>query len=194
MLNKGCPAEGDGEKEAVLAASNPLLGQGVFVFLKMPESWKIVKTAIPPECNSLGKELVGNGFRWITSGLIHTILIDEPKNQAYPLILEVKEFFDKKEALETVRKKFDKNVKKGERIEMKKIHINGHEAQYVTWISQKKMFLKRKKVVLAHMEYAIYCGVTKRLMLFRISSSHIENFMEDKEKMLSILSSITCHF
>jgi hypothetical protein len=76
---------------------------------------------------------------------------------------------------------------------MKKIHINGHEAHCITWISQKKMFLKREKVTLANLEYATYCDATKRLMLFRISSSHIENFMEDKEKMLSILSSLTCH-
>ncbi|MDI6691205.1 MAG: hypothetical protein QMD13_06555 [Candidatus Bathyarchaeia archaeon] len=182
------------ECEAVLAATNPLLGRGVFVFLKLPESWKLLKTSMSPECNALGREIVGDGFRWITSGFIHAILVDEQKNQAYPLFLDVKEIFDNEKALEIIRRRFDKLASEGERIEMEKIHINGHEAHCVTWISQKKMFLKRKKVILANLEYATYCDATKRLILFRISSSHIENFMEDKEKMLSILSSLTCHF
>ncbi|MEM3696384.1 MAG: hypothetical protein QXQ94_02615 [Candidatus Bathyarchaeia archaeon] len=180
--------------EAVLAAANPLLGRGVFVFLKLPESWSLLKTSMSPECNALGREIVGNGFRWITSGFIHAILVDEQKNHAYPLFLEVKELFDHEKALEIIRKRFDKLVRESEHVEMKKLHTNGHEAQYATWVSQKKMFLKREKVVLAHLEYATYCDATKRLMLFRISSSHIGNFMEDKEKMLSILSSLTCHF
>jgi hypothetical protein len=181
------------ECEAVLAATNPLLGRGVFVFLKLPEFWKVLKSSMSPECNALGRDIVGNGFRWITSGFIHTILVNEQKNQAYPLFLEVRELFDNEKALEIIRKRCDKLVKEGERTEMKKIHINGHEAHCITWISQKKMFLKREKVVLANLEYATYCDATKRLMLFRISSSHVENFMEDKEKMLSILSSLTCH-
>jgi hypothetical protein len=181
------------ECEAVLAATNPLLGRGVFVFLKLPESWRLLKTSMSPECNALGREIVGDGFRWITSGFIHVILVDEQKNQAYPLFLEVKELFDNEKALEIIRRRFDKLVKEGERVEMKKMRINGHEAHYITWINQKRIFLKRKKVVLANLEYAAYCDATKRLMLFRISSSHVENFMEDKEKMLSILSSLTCH-
>ncbi len=180
-------------KEAVLAATNPLLGQGVFVFLKLPESWKIIKTSLSPECNALGRELVGSGFRWITSGLIHTILICEQKNQAYPLSLEVREIFNREKALGIIRKRFNKIVKKGGLVETKKIQINGHEAQFVTWMGEKRIFLKREKVVLANLECSTYCDVTKRLVFLRISSSCVENFMEDKERMLSILSSITCH-
>jgi hypothetical protein len=180
-------------KEAVLAATNPLLGHGVFVFLKLPESWKIIKTSISPECNALGRELVGSGFRWITSGLIHTILIYEQKNHAYPLSLEVKEVFNREKALEIIRKRLNKIGKKGGLIETKKIKVNGHEAQFVTWTWEKRILLKREKVVLANLECSTYCDVTKRLVLLRISSSRIENFMEDKERMLSILSSLTCH-
>ncbi|MGB9778064.1 MAG: hypothetical protein ACPLW8_01555 [Candidatus Bathyarchaeales archaeon] len=183
---KGC--------EAVLAATNPLLGRGVFVFLKLPESWNLLKTSMSPECNALGREIVGDGFRWITSGFIHAILVNEQKHQAYPLFLEVKELFDNEKALEIIQKRCAKLAKEGERTEMKKMRIKGHEAHCIIWMSQKKMFLKREKVTLANLEYATYCDATKRLMLFRISSSHIENFIEDKEKMLSILSSLTCHF
>lgn len=179
--------------EAVLAAANPLLGQGVFIFLKLPESWRIIKTSISPECNALGRELVEGGFRWITSGLIHTILVYEPKNQAYPLSLEVKEVFDHEKALEIIRKRLDKIAKKGGLVEMKKVQINGHEAQFVTWTEQKGILFKRKKVTLANLECSTYCDATKRLMFLRISSSRIENFMEDKERMLFILSSLICH-
>lgn len=181
-------------REAVLAAANPLLGRGVFVFLKLPENWQLLKTDLPPECNALGREIVGDGFRWITSGRIHAILINKKRNQPYPLFLEVREFIDYKRASGTIRKKFEKIIKKCGQAEKKKVCANGHEAQYVTWSSQKKMFFKRKSVTLAHLEYATYCNFTKRLIFLRISSSHIENFMKDKKEMLSILSSITCHF
>ena len=181
------------EREAVLAASNPLLGRGVFVFLKVPESWKLLKTSMPPECNALGREIVGNGFRWITSGFIHALLVNEQKNQAYPISLEVIELMGDDKALEIIRKRFRKLVKKGKQTEAEKMHANGHEAQYIVWTGQKNIFLKKKEVILAHLEYATYCDATKRLLLFRVSSSHVENFMRDKDRMLSMLSSLTCH-
>jgi len=194
MANKKHLSGVEDETEVVLAVSNPLLGQGVFVFLKIPKSWRIVETPILPECNSLGKDFVGNGFRWVTSGFIHTTLINEQKNQAYPLSLEIKEFYDSEKVLVATQKRFEKVVRLGELIEMEKININGHEAHYIIWTDQKRVFLKWRKVALVHLEYAVFCNVTKRLMLFRISSSNIKNFMEDKEKMLRILSSLTCHF
>ncbi|MGB9693290.1 MAG: hypothetical protein ACPLYF_00435, partial [Fervidobacterium sp.] len=166
----------------------------VFVFLKLPESWKLLKTSMSPECNALGRDIVGNGFRWITSGFIHAILVNEQENQAYPLFLEVKELMGGGQALEIIRKRFEKLVKKGKEEEMEKIRANGHEAQYIVWTGQKKIFLKRRAVILVHLEYATYCNATRRLLLFRISSSQIENFRRDKERMLSILSSLTCHF
>jgi len=186
-------AENGKGREAVLAATNPLLGRGVFVFLKLPGNWLLLKADLPPECNALGREIVGNGFRWITSGRIHAILINKKRNQPYPLFLEVKEFIDYRKASETIQKKFEKIVKKYGEGEMKKVRVKGHESQYVTWSSRRRMFFKRKNVILAHLEYATYCNFTKRLIFLRISSSHIENFMKDKEEMLSILSSITCH-
>jgi len=181
--------------EAILAAVNPLLGRGVFVFLKVPESWKLLKISIPPECNALGREFVGEGFRWITSGSIHALLVDEQKNQAYPFFLEVREFINDAQAFEFIQKRFQKlHNEESERVKIKPAYISDHEARCVIWVSRKKMFLKRKEVALAHLECTTYCNLTKRLLLFRVSSSRVEDFMRDEEKMLSILSSVTCHF
>lgn len=185
--------ESDKENKAVLAAVNPLLGCGIFVFLKMPDFWRILKSPEPPECNTLAKEAVKEGFRWVVSGFTHALLLNQKKNQAYPLFVEAKEFRNDFQPLEFIKKRFQKLDKKDEVMERKQLRVNGHEAQYAIWMSRKKMFLRRKEVTLAHLECLTYCNFTKRLLLFRVSSSHIENFMEDVEKILSIMSSVTCH-
>ncbi len=185
--------ESNEENEAVLAAVNPLLGCGIFVFLRMPDSWRILKSPEPPECHALGKETVKGGFRWVTSGFTHALLLNQEKNQAYPLFVEVREFRNDFQPLEFIKKRFKKLDKKGEVVERKQSYVGGHEAQYAIWMSRKKMFLRRKNVTLAHLECVTYCNFTKRLLLFRISSSHVENFMEDVEKILSIMSSVSCH-
>lgn len=180
------------EHEAILAAVNPLLGRGAFVFTKVPASWKLLKTTMQPECNALSKE-VGEDFRWITSGFMHALIVDEEKNQAYPLFVEAREFRNDAQALEFIEKRFQKLGKEGNVVEKRSTQVGGHEAKYIIWTSSKKMFLRRRETTLYYLEFATYCDLTRRLLRFRVSSSHVEDFMRDKEKMLSMLSSITCH-
>jgi len=181
------------EHEAILAAVNPLLGRGTFVFIKLSASWKLLKTRASPECNALSKQVSGEGFRWITSGFMHVLIVDEEKNQAYPLFVEAKEFRNNVQALEFMKKRFQKLGDEGMVVEKRSAQVGGHEANYVIWTSRKKMFLRRGETTLSHLEWATYCDRTSRLLLFRVSSSRVEDFMRDKEKMLSMLSSITCH-
>lgn len=181
------------EREAILAAVNPLLGRGVFVFLKVPGSWRVLSTSASPECNALGKEVVGERSRWITSGFMHALLVDDERKKAYPLFVEAREFVNDVKALEFIQKRLQKLANESETTERKPMRVGRHEAWYFVWTNRKRMFLKRKEVALAHLECAIYCDSTKRVLIFRISSSRVEDFMRDKEKMLSILSSIVCH-
>jgi len=146
-----------------------------------------------PECNALARESVKGGFRWVTSGFTRVLLLNQEESQAYPLFVEVKEFRDDFQPLEFIEKRFQKLGEKGEVVERKRLRVNGHEALCAMWISRKKMFFRRKEVVLAHLECMTYCNFTRRLLLFRVSSSHVENFMRDLREILSILCSATCH-
>ena len=181
------------ENEAVLAAVNPVLGRGVFVFVKMPAHWKLLKTRAAPECDALSPQVAGDGFRWVAAGFMHVLIFDEKKNQAYPLFVEAREFRNEAQALEFVKKRFQKFGEEGEVVEKRSAQVGGHEANYVIWTSRKKMFLRRGETTLSHLECVTYCDLTRRLLIFRVSSSRVEDFMRDKEKMLSMLSSITCH-
>lgn len=181
------------ENEAVLAAVNPLLGYGIFVFLRMPGSWRVLKSPEPPECNALAREAVRVGFRWVTSGFTRVLLLNQEKSQAYPLFVETREFRDDSRPLEHIRKRFQKIEDKHEVVEKAQLRISGHEARYIIWRSRRRLLLKRKRVPMVHLECATYCNFTRRLLTFRVSSSHVENFMRDLEKILAILSSASCH-
>jgi len=181
------------KSDAVLAAVNPLLGCGIFVFLKTPNFWKVLKSPEPPECNALGKEEVKGGFRWIMSGFMHALLLNEEKQLAYPLFVEAKEFRNDSQPLEFIKTRLQKLEEKNRVVERKQLWVNGHDAVSSMWMSRKRIGLRRKEAILVNLECVTYCSFTRRLLLFRIQSSHVESFMEDLEKILSILSSATCH-
>jgi hypothetical protein len=185
--------ESDKKSDAVLAAVNPLLGCGIFVFLKTPNFWSVLKSPEPPECNALGKEEVKGGFRWIMSGFMHALLLNEEKQLAYPLFVEAKEFRNDSQPLGFIKTRLHKLEEKNRIVERKQLLVNGHEAVCSMWMSRKRMVLRRKEAILVNLECVTYCSFTRRLLLFRIQSSHIKGFMEDLEKILSILSSATCH-
>ena len=179
--------------EGCLAARNPLLGTGVFVFLKLSGSWRLRAAPESPECYALGNEAVDGNFRWVTAGFIRAILLNEQKKKAYLLSVEVREFRGETQAIKFVNKYFSEIQAREDIREMGPIQVGGHHARYALWVHHSRSILRRTKKAEALMECAFYCRQTRRLLRLKVLSKTVEGLIRDKEAILSILSSVTCH-
>lgn len=182
------------EAEGCLAAVHSLLGVGVFAFLKVPRSWRLVRSVEPPECHALGRD-TGESFRWIVSGSMRVLLLNEEMKEAYVLFVEAREFKDEPQVWKFVEKRFNKlRDKRGDPVETRSLQVGDHQARYALWVHRRRGLLRRGGRVEALLEWTVYCNLTGRLLWFRVSSSNVEGFMRSKVQVLSILSSITCHY
>ena len=182
------------EAECFMAVKNPLFGVGVYMFFKVPSSWRLLKAPEPPECLALGKEVIRGEFRWVVSGMMRTILLNKEFNEARMLSVEVKEFRDGARAQSFVDKRFRGIL--GRNIALREggsFDVCGHSGRYLLWAQRRRALFTGKERTDAFLDCAVYCDKTERLLWLKISSGNVNGLMRDKEAMLSILSSITCH-
>ena len=179
--------------EGCLAAVHSLLGVGVFAFLRVPGSWRLIRSVEPPECHALGRD-VGESFRWVVSGSMRALLLDEETKEAHILFVEAREFKDESQVWKFVDKRFEKLLgKRGDPMKTRSLQVGDHRARCALWVCRRKGFLGRRERVEALLEWTVYCDLTGRLLWFRVSSNNVEGFMRSKAQVLSMLSSITCH-
>ena len=179
--------------EGCLAAVHSLLGVGVFAFLKVPRSWGLIRSVEPPECHALGKD-IGESFRWVVSGSMRALLLDEETKVAHTLFVEAREFKDESRVWKFVDKRFGKlRGERGDPMEMRSLQVGDHRARCALWVRRRRGFLGRRERIEALLEWTVYCDLTGRLLWFRVLSGNVEGFMRSKAQVLSMLSSIKCH-
>ncbi len=180
--------------ENCLAAKSIFFGLGVFVFMYLPEDWMLGRLTEPPECLSLGSWSTNYNFRWITDGFILTTLENLKERRGYALRVDIKMFQDAEKAKKHVLKKIEKIKRKNIKVlEEGNTNIGEHNGKFLLWTRKFKSFLKRKEGEEFCAEFPTYCTSTERLVWIKVRCSTPENFILDREDIMKILSTITCH-
>lgn len=181
--------------ENCLGAKNVLFGMGVFILIYLPEDWMLSRLVEPPECLSLGSWNKTYDFRWITDGFIRTPLVNMKGRRGYSLRVDTKMFQDAEKAKKHVLKNIEKIKRKNIEVleEGNTSIIGGHNCKFLLWTRKCKSLLRRKEREELCAEFPIYCNGTERLVWIKLKSATPDNFILDKEAIMKILSTITCH-
>jgi len=180
--------------ENCLAAKNPLLGVGVFMFIYLPENWVFRTLNEPPECSSLGSWNKTGDFRWISNGFIRTLLINMRDKRGYLFRVDVKMFYNAEKATKYILEKMEKIKKRQVKIlDEGNMYIGEHSIKFLVWSKKFKPFLSRKEKEELYAEFPIYCNDTKRLLWVKLKCDKPRNFLLDKKDLLKIISTIICH-
>jgi hypothetical protein len=183
-------------KEVFLGAGSMLQGSGAYIYLMLPENWRIMPSYIPPEASLLK---VINGNPWIIIGNTSaTIVAEDAKQLRRPIQLKVK-VDDRKhpknlvEWLSQEKEKIGRNSNASLR-DAGKVEISKHQGAYVVWVENKKRFgVFGQQHEEASILCAFQCEDTNREIIVRLWTEYPDVLLGNKTVLKRILCSIACH-
>jgi len=185
-----------GEEESrrgLLAGFSIFFGVGVFAYLELPETWDVRLGPEPPECDLLSDEVMEDGSRWVLKGKLKTFLVNNEAGRLYLLCVEVRTARDSSHAERTIEKKLSKLTGKPgtEVLSEGRISVGGHDARYLVLVSREKGLLRKRERTRYLIEIPFFCDETGRLIWVEVMGGPW--LLEDVDKLISILSSLSCH-
>jgi hypothetical protein len=186
----------EGYKESFLSLTNIFFGGGTIAYLLFPKDWRICGSMAESEC--LATRMVNNQS-WVTSGHMRLRLntlgkpsLDLSEAIVFTVKIQSKRSFD---VDDWIKRKLRKLKKKNIRVhEVVHIWISEHKSAYVLWTKRRKShWIFGELQTQAELDFRLPCDITQRVIHVNLWTKHDHLIFDNREKLLTILSSLACH-
>jgi hypothetical protein len=156
-----------------VSVGNIILGVYVFVVLRLPPEWKLLKGGIPSEFD-YSKDL--DGARWVTEGQAYHYLYNRSNNSKFELTIRCARGRWKGRVPRSLDKQGEGTI-----------YLSGHPCAYV-WGDLRRGFLRKEAVT--YLSLLFRCDRTERTVRFELKG---QARPEDIRSLTAALGESQCH-